>query len=86
MTPDSNATEPKGGIGAGAIATLVGLGVLLIFVLQNTENIDIKFLIWSFTWPLWLYTILVALFGALVWIGLGIMRRHRRRKARRDAR
>ena len=28
----------------------------------------------------------VALFGALVWFGLGVMRRHRRRKERRAAR
>jgi hypothetical protein len=28
----------------------------------------------------------VAILGSIVWIGLGILRRHRRRKARRDAR
>jgi hypothetical protein len=28
----------------------------------------------------------MALFGALVWFGLGVIRRHRRRKARRDDR
>jgi hypothetical protein len=27
-----------------------------------------------------------ALLGAIVWLGLGVMRRHRRRKARREAR
>jgi uncharacterized integral membrane protein len=73
-------------LGAGAIASLTGLGVLLVFIVQNTDDVRFDFLFFSFTWPLWLYTIVVALFGALVWIGLGVMRRHRRRVARREAR
>ena len=44
------------------------------------------FLFWSFTWPLWLLTVASALLGALVWFGLGVMRRHRRRKERRQDR
>ena len=86
MDLDTDATESKGGLGAGAIATIGGLGVLLVFILQNTESIEFNFLFWGFTWPLWLYTIIVAVFGAIVWFGLGVMRRRRRRKARRDAR
>lgn len=73
-------------IGGGAIASLTGIGVLLIFIVQNTEDVRFDFLFWSFTWPLWLYTIMTAVFGALVWFGLGVMRRHRRRKERRDDR
>jgi len=86
MDLDTDATEAKGGLGAGAIATIGGLGVLLVFILQNTQDVEFTFLLWSFTWPLWLYTIIVAVFGAIVWFGLGVMRRRRRRKARRDAR
>jgi uncharacterized integral membrane protein len=73
-------------LGAGAIASLTGVGVLLIFIIQNTDDVRFDFLLFSFTWPLWLYTIVTALFGALVWLGLGVMRRHRRRVARREAR
>ena len=73
-------------IGGGAIASLAGVGLLLIFMLQNTENVTLDFLFWSFTWPLWLLTIVSALLGALVWFGLGVMRRHRRRKERRENR
>ena len=73
-------------IGAGAIASLTGVGVLLIFIVQNTDDVNFDFLFFSFTWPLWLYTIVTAMFGALVWLGLGVMRRHRRRVARREAR
>ena len=86
MDLDTDATESKKGMGAGAVATIGGLGVLLVFILQNTQEIDVTFLFWGFTWPLWLYTIVVALVGAIVWFGLGVMRRRRRRKARRDAR
>jgi uncharacterized integral membrane protein len=67
----------------GAIASLVGVGVLLVFIIQNTDDVKFDFLWIDFTWPLWLYTIVVALCGALVWFGLGVMRRHRRRVERR---
>lgn len=70
-------------IGGGAIASLTGVGVLAIFAIQNTQDIEVQFLAWSFTWPLWLYTIVVAVFGAIVWFGLGMLRRHRRRVDRR---
>jgi len=73
-------------LGGGAFASLAGLAVLLIFVVQNTQDVKFDFLFLSFKWPLWLYTIVVALVGALVWFGLGVMRRHRRRKARRASR
>ena len=73
-------------LSGGAIASLSGLGVLMIFVFQNTADVRFHFLWLDFTWPLWLYTIVVAVFGALVWFGLGVIRRHRRRKARRAER
>ncbi len=72
--------------GAGAIAAGSGIGVLLIFILQNRDDVRFDFLFLNFTWPLWLYTIVTAVFGAMVWLGLGILRRHRRRVARREAR
>jgi uncharacterized integral membrane protein len=76
---------PKSGRGlsGGAISSFVGIGVLLIFIVQNTDDVKFSFLWIDFTWPLWVYTIVVALCGALVWFGLGVMRRHRRRVARR---
>jgi uncharacterized integral membrane protein len=57
--------------------------VLLLFVFQNTEDVRFDFLWFHFTWPLWLYTIVAAAVGAVVWFGLGVVRRHRRRVARR---
>ena len=67
----------------GAAAALAGLAALLIFVVQNTERVTFDFLFVTFAWPLWLYTVVVAVIGALVWFGLGVLRRHRRRRARR---
>ena len=74
------------GLSGGAIASLSGAGLLLVFVVQNTADVRLDFLFWSFTWPVWILTITSALLGALVWFGLGVMRRHRRRKARREDR
>jgi uncharacterized integral membrane protein len=73
-------------LSGGVIATLAGGGLLVVFMAQNTENVTLRFLFWSFTWPLWLFTLVVAVLGAVLWIGLGVLRRHRRRVARRDAR
>jgi uncharacterized integral membrane protein len=73
-------------LSSGVIASLTGVGLLVIFMVQNTQPVTLQFLFWSFTWPLWLFTLVMALVGGLVWIGLGMVRRHRRRKARRNDR
>jgi uncharacterized integral membrane protein len=86
MTQQGEAQQARRRLGGGAIASLSGLAVLLIFIIQNREDVQFHFLFLNFIWPLWLYTIVMALFGALVWFGLGVMRRHRRRKERRENR
>ena len=73
-------------LGGGAIASLTGVGLLLVFMLQNRDKVPFDFLWWSFTWPLWLIVLASALIGALVWFGLGVIRRHNRRKERREDR
>jgi uncharacterized integral membrane protein len=84
MTQQGEVKQSGRRLGGGAIASLSGLAVLLIFVIQNRKDVKVHFLFWGFIWPLWLYTIVIVLFGALVWFGLGVMRRHRRRKERRE--
>jgi uncharacterized integral membrane protein len=74
------------GLGGGVIASLGGAAVLVIFMLQNTDDVTVEFLFWEFTWPVWLLALVAALVGALVWLGLGVLRRHRRRKGRREER
>jgi uncharacterized integral membrane protein len=83
--PQSGQAERRR-LGAGAIASLGGVAVLAIFMAQNTADVTVEFLAWDFTWPVWLLTLASALVGALVWFGLGVLRRHRRRKERRAER
>jgi uncharacterized integral membrane protein len=73
-------------LGAGAIASLSGAGLLVVFMLQNRAQTNLRFLWWGFTWPLWLLILVSAVFGAVLWLGLGVLRRHRRRKERRQDR
>jgi len=83
----SAAAERRGlRLSGGAIASASGLGALGIFMVQNTEDVTVQFLFWDFTWPLWFLILVAALIGAIVWLGLGVLRRHRRRKERREAR
>jgi uncharacterized integral membrane protein len=70
----------------GAIASLSGVALLVIFMIQNTDEVELEFLFWSFAWPLWLLCLVMALGGAVAWFGFGVMRRHRRREERRDDR
>jgi uncharacterized integral membrane protein len=84
--PQQPAGDERVRLGGGAIASLAGIALLLVFMIQNTEDVTTDFLFWSITWPLWLFTFVMAAIGALVWFGLGVVRRHRRRKARRAAR
>ena len=90
QSPGDSSNGPAQGqgrrLGGWAITGLTGVGLLLIFMIQNTEDVKLDFLFWGFTWPLWLYTFVIALVGALVWVGLGVIRRHRRRQARREER
>ncbi len=84
MSPEEHEQSDKGfRLGGGAIASLVGVGALLVFMLQNREKVTLNFLTFDFTWSVWLLTLVSALLGALVWFGLGVMRRHNRRKQRR---
>jgi uncharacterized integral membrane protein len=85
VTPDEDGPA-RAGIGAGAIASMSGAGLLGVFMAQNTEQVEVSFLGWDFMWPVWLLTLGAALLGALVWFGAGVVRRQRRRRARRAER
>jgi uncharacterized integral membrane protein len=84
MVEESPGGEPTARrLTGGAIASLSGVGLLVIFMIQNTDDVRLDFLFWSFTWPLWLLCLVMAVVGAIAWFGLGVLRRHRRRKERR---
>ena len=84
--PEPSAQEARKRLSIGAIASGTGIAALVIFMLQNTDDVRVKFLAWDFSWPVWLLTLASAVVGAVVWFGLGVLRRHRRRKDRREDR
>ena len=84
--PVETQVQERRRISAGAVISLIALAVLLIFIFQNTSHVRVHFLWVYFSWALWLYTIVMAVVGALLWFGLGVMRRHRRRVERRAER
>lgn len=84
--PNVPADDDRRRLGFGAIASMAGIGALAIFMLQNTQDATVEFLAWDFTWPVWLLVLVSATLGAVIWLGLGILRRHRRRKERRQDR
>lgn len=83
MTDRTEVSPDSRKVSGGVIATIAGLAALIIFIAQNRSVVRFQFLFLDFSWPLWLYTIATAILGALIWFGLGVIRRHRRRKERR---
>jgi uncharacterized integral membrane protein len=73
-------------LSGGAVTAGAGIGALATFMAQNTDDVRVAFLVWDFTVAVWLLTLSSAILGAVVWFGLGVLRRHRRRVARRVAR
>lgn len=61
---------------------LGGVGVLvlaLIFILQNTQDTEIKFLFWDFTVGLWFGLVIAMVLGMLIgWLLPKFLRRGRR--------
>ncbi len=85
-TPDSGSEQSGAKLGVGLVMSLISVALLVIFMIQNRQSVTFTFLFLGFTWPLWLVILVSAVIGAAVWIGLGVMRRHRRRKERRESR
>jgi uncharacterized integral membrane protein len=84
---DSLSPQPdRRWLSGGAVASLVGVALLLIFMIQNADSVPLDFFFWDFELPLWLVILGSAILGALVWFGLGVIRRHRRRVERRRVR
>jgi uncharacterized integral membrane protein len=73
-------------LSAGTIVSLVAAALLLVFMLQNRQDTKVNFLFWHAKLPLWFVVLGSALVGAVVWLGFGVLRRHRRRKSRRESR
>lgn len=80
----------SGKMGSAWITVVIGavlLIVLLVFVLQNLEQVQVTFLAWQFTMPIGAVILFAAIIGALAMALLAAMRiiqlRHRTRVANR---
>jgi len=67
------------------IAGLIALAVVA-FVVQNRGPVKLTWLFWSFSWPLWLLLVVTIGLSLLAGQLMLMLRRHRRRVARRAAR
>jgi uncharacterized integral membrane protein len=66
-----------------SIVLVIGFVILVIFIAQNTRKVTFHFLTASFSWPLWIYGLVMAIFGAMVWVSVEAVRRLRVRRQRR---
>jgi len=47
----------------GAVASCVGVAALVVFMAQNTADVEVSFLWWDFTVSVWQLTLASALLG-----------------------
>jgi uncharacterized integral membrane protein len=70
--------ERQRNIFAAVAAGIVGF-VLLVFIFQNTESVEVQWLFLSLSMPLWVLIVLVLVLGAtLGWIVRWLVNRRRR--------
>lgn len=74
---DARSRAPIGLVVAGLIVIAVS-----IFVAQNTEDIEIQFLFFKGSMPLWLVIVIILVLGMV--LGQALMYMRRRRKRRQD--
>ncbi len=65
------------GVLVGAIAVAV-----VAFVTQNRHQVKLTWLVWSFSWPLWLLLVVTIGLSLLAWQLLVLALRFRRRRSR----
>ncbi len=76
--------EPGAGVPWGGLITVVGIALIVLFAVQNTELSAIDFLWLSGEFPLSLVILVTALVSALFATTAGAFYRRRRRKRRAD--
>ncbi len=66
-------------IGFGMIVSAVILLALVIFVIQNLDEVEVEFLFLSFSFPLWLVAIIFLALGVVLgWIWRWMSRRRQK--------
>lgn len=69
----------KQGFPIGVVITGVLSAVIVIFIVQNTHDVPIKFLGWDFNISMFAIVFLSAFFGAALALTLGAIRRRSKR-------
>ena len=81
--PQLQTTQPqRGGMGKLIILGVAGV-VLLIFIFQNSVDVEFSFLFWQFTWPAWGMLLVTLVVGFLAGLLTATVLRRRRRRERR---
>ncbi len=75
---DQGWVEKREGLSSTMIGAIVALVILVIFVLQNTDEAKVDFLFWDATLSLWAVIVIGAALGFLVGWFLGRSRMKRR--------
>ena len=76
---DDQSRAPIGLIVAGIIVIVVA-----IFIGQNTDEVEVQFLFFSGSLPLFLVIVIGMVLGAILWQGILWYRRRRQRRERRS--
>lgn len=63
-----------GGAWMALIMGIVALALLLVFILQNQDNVDVSLFAWEFSVPLGVGFLFAALFGAVIMACVGAVR------------
>lgn len=76
--------DPGAGVPWGGVTTVVGIALIVLFAVQNTESATIEFLWLSGDFPLSLVILVTALASALFATTAGAFYRRRRRRRRAE--
>ncbi len=76
--------EPRPGLPWGGIIATIGLILVVVFAVQNTETVAIEFLWMSGVFPLSIVILVTAIASAVFTIFGGVFYRRRRRRRRAE--
>ena len=75
----SNVHDSNDKIGFGMIVSAVILVALVVFVIQNLDEVEVEFLFLSVSFPLWLVAVIFLALGVVLgWIWRWMSRRRKR--------
>jgi len=85
-SPPPEIKADRSWISGRSVTALVLAALLLVFMLQNTQDVRVHLFVWHVTLPVWFVIFGSALLGALIWLAFSALRHRRRRTEVRKAR